>query len=87
MSLLLPRVSIINYWLSLDFISRSNLVLILYDTILTLPREIELIWGRRFRVAVLLYTMTRYCIVSSRLLMLVIVITAKVFVVHPRFHV
>ena len=62
MSLLLPRVCTNKYCLYPDYIS-FNLVLIIYDTILTLPREIDLLWGRRFRVAVLLYVMARYPII------------------------
>jgi len=36
------------------------IALLLYDTILTLPEEIEFIWRKRFRLAALLYFLTRY---------------------------
>jgi len=37
-----------------------QLVLIIYDPILTLPQEVELLWSRKFRLAALLYIMARY---------------------------
>jgi len=72
MSLLLPWVSTNNYLLAPDCISCSNLVLIIHYTILTLPREIDLLWGRRYRVAVLLYFMAHYSFIIFELLILVL---------------
>jgi len=63
-----------------------KLALIIYDTILTLPREVDLLWGKRFRLAALLYIMARY--VGMMVLLLDTILdtiqsTNEVFVVHP----
>ena len=89
-SRVLPRVSTKNYCLSPDSISLSNLVLIIYHTVLTLPREIDLLWGKRFRVAVLLYIMARYLVIINRLLVLVlnniVMPTAVIFLFMCMWH-
>ena len=71
-------------------ISLSHLVVILYDTISTLSLENDLVWGRQFRIAALLYMMARYGAILyflAFILALTIATTAQVFVVHLMFHV
>lgn len=53
-------------WVSIVVHSRGSckpafaVVVIVYDTLLTLPHEIALVWRGRFRLAAILYFMTRY---------------------------
>ena len=64
-------------------ISLSHLVIILYDTILTLSQEKDLVWGRQFRLAAVLYMMARYGTVLYFLALILglnIATTAQVFV-------
>ena len=71
-------------------ISLSHLVIILYDTILTLSQENVLIWGRQFRVAALLYMMARYAAILyflASILAFTIATTTQVFVDHSMCHV
>ena len=71
-------------------ISLSHLVVILYDTIFTLSLENDLVWGRQFRIAALLYMMAHYGAILyflAFILALTIATTAQVFVVHLMFHV
>ena len=70
--------------------SFSYLALIIYDTILTFPCEIVFLWGRRIRVAALLYLMARYGAILYFLgcsFEQTVDAATQVFVVHHIFHV
>ncbi|KAF8529680.1 hypothetical protein BU17DRAFT_60456 [Hysterangium stoloniferum] len=43
-----------------DFVQFAAMAVLLYDTLLTFPRELELIWFPKFRSANLLYATSRY---------------------------
>jgi len=69
-----------------------QLVLIIYDPILTLPREVDLLWSRKFRLAALLYIMARYMAILApmfTLLLKTIVTTPhdQVLAVHLTYYV
>ncbi|KAF8580278.1 hypothetical protein K439DRAFT_317100 [Ramaria rubella] len=46
-------------------------VLIVYDTILTFPYEIEFLWKRKWRLAAVLYFLTRYAWILEQIVQLV----------------
>jgi hypothetical protein len=56
-----------------------KLALLVYDTLLTLSREIKLIWRGKLRLAALLYFMTRY---GAFLFLLVYLFRAKANIIH-----
>ena len=64
----------------------SNLVILVYDTILTLPREVVFLWGRKIRVAALLYIMARYMFILYYVAITIGQTTVQVFV-YIIFHV
>jgi len=83
MSGLLPPVSTINSCES-PSCSFRKLAVITYDTILTLPQEIDLLWGRKFRLAALLYIMARYSALITPFIALLgntIFITTQAFMI------
>jgi hypothetical protein len=48
-----------------------KLALLVYDTLLTLPHEIEFVWGHKLRFAAVLYFMTRYATILYFLVIIV----------------
>jgi len=63
MHLLQPLVSIIVNIFCLNDFLQVYLVILVYDTLITLPEEIELVWCRKFRLAALFYFLARYPVV------------------------
>ncbi|KAF8511173.1 hypothetical protein JB92DRAFT_389516 [Gautieria morchelliformis] len=50
------------------YVTTASLTLLAYDTLLTLPQEIEQVWSRKFRAIALLYVVGRYLTIGILLL-------------------
>ena len=48
-----------------------HIAFLIYDHLLTLPGEIELVWGRKFTGATALFILLRYFTITSKLSLLV----------------